>query len=247
MTGNVARALVFVSSLFAVGCEGGTETGNPPFDAKLSYAAYSSRPDVVAVGGGVAPFEVSALWITVGNLSFVMRGTCGAAQRETHSGPGLATDNRATTDPSTERFEMYAGSYCEVDVPFEPAPTALPASAPAELAGHALMIEATLADGTTVSLLDDAPVLVLTPVTGDIAMHAAEPNLLVALDVAKWFDGFDLSGAARDGSVVRITKDENPTLLQRFEARLPTGVALFRDADGDGRIDPGSVPIAIAR
>src|SRR5579871_4215247 len=192
--------------LGAVGCEGGTETGNPPFLAKLSYAAYSSRPETVAIDAAGVPFDVSALWVTIGDLRFVVSGTCGTPHPDARSAPGLGTDNRAVAAPKTANFAMYEGNYCEVDVPFEAAPASLPASAPAELAGNALMIEGVLANGTTISILGDAPSIVLAPSAAGFAMHDSEPNVLVAFDVARWFEGIDFSGAMEQGSVVQVTK-----------------------------------------
>ena len=241
------RIAPLLLTLGALACEGGTETGNPPFDAKLSYAAYSTRPEAVEIGSASAQFDVAALWLTVSDVRFIVSGTCSDAHPETRSAPGLGTDNRAVGDPKTTRFTMYPGRYCGLDVPFEPAGASLPVSAPAELSGHALMIEGTLASGTVVSILGDAPPVALSAAGSDFAMQESEPNILVAFDVAKWFDGLDFSSAVQDGSTVHVTKEQNAALFGQFQSRVAAGVQLFRDVDGDGRVDPGSVPIATGR
>ena len=51
------------------------------------------------------------------------------------------------------------------------------------------------------------------------------------------FNGLAFDGVERelDGSIV-VSAEKNAALLERIEAQLPGALALYRDADGDGRL-----------
>jgi len=51
------KGFLFVLALatWLVGCTGGTETGNPSFEATLTYTAYSSEPSAISVRESGAP------------------------------------------------------------------------------------------------------------------------------------------------------------------------------------------------
>jgi hypothetical protein len=240
-----ARTAPLVAAVMLGGCTGGTETGNPPFEAKLSYTAYSSRPEMVGIGEVGSVLTVSAVWLDLGDVGFVIGGTCAAREAESLVAPGLGVGDHAASKPASTRFTLNTGSYCEVDLPFMPVPDALPDDAPRELTDHSIMLQGTLANGTPFSVLSTTTTTVrLGPPAKDFTLHYESPNVLFTFDVAAWLGALDFSSAAVQGGNVTVSADQNPALLEAFEERLGRGVSLYRDEDGDGHVDSGAVPLA---
>ena len=239
----VAGIMPGALALVLAGCTGGTETGNPPFEAKLSYSAYSSMPDAVAVGNASGEIRVSAVWLDLGDVGFAMANACDGDP--TLHAPGLGVGNHAGSKPASTSFTIEAGSYCAVDLPFVSETRGLPAEAPRELADHSIMLEGTFANGMRFSILSDTSMTVrLGPVGGDFTLQRAMPNSLIGFDVAKWIAGIDWSTGVVEGGTIAIDRDRNPALLGAFEARVAGGVSLFLDENGNGRVEAGAKAIA---
>ncbi len=228
------------------GCSGGTETGNPSFQSELSYTAYSSAPRAVGVRSSAAELTVTHAWIDLDAVALVRSGTCATSSPDAVIVPALGIGDHAAGDHNLTRFELTPGAFCELDLPFVRAPRgALTGNVPAELAEHSVMLAGSLADGTTFSLLSSAsPVVHLVAETGSFAINQGQAQTLITFDVATWLDGLDWDGATRRDGAIFISDTENAQVLAQFEARLASGVALYRDADGDGKLD--TVPERLA-
>jgi hypothetical protein len=239
--------------LFAVaslpsGCTSGTETGNPPFQAELSYAAYSSQPLQVSVREAGTPAVVDNAWLDLASVALVTAGTCGSAAPLTSQIPALGIGDHAAGKHNVTLFQLAAGTYCSLDLPFMLADSrALDGDAPAELVAHSLLIEGSLADGSTFSISSDAtPTVHLVADSGRFEITKDQSNTLIAFDVATWLSGLDWASATRTLGAVQISATENVALLTQFEANLAKGIALYRDADGDGKLDVNPVRLAHA-
>jgi hypothetical protein len=227
------------------GCAG-TETGNPSFDGTMGYDAYSSVPTQVALraaGSDAAPIQVDSAWLVLGNVSFLADGECDGRGELGHAN-ALGAGDHVGSQAATTPFELQAAKLCGVRLPIAEV-AKLPDSAPAELAEHSIVITGTL-DGVQFRIAsavqDD---LLLRADANDFALDDAHSGVLIGFDVAAWLADVDWSAASMDESdTLVIDVDHNASLLTAFEARIAAGVALFRDRDRDGLLDPSSTPIA---
>lgn len=229
------------------GCAGGTETGNPSFQAELSYTAYSSRPLEIGVRDAGTRAEVDNAWLDLDAVALVGAGTCGSGAPDLQTVPALGIGDHASGKHNLTRFELAAGSYCALDLPFVRVPKSDVgvSGQPAELAQHSVMIAGKLADGTRFSILSSAtPIVHLSADAGSFEISPEQAHTLIAFDVAAWLETLDWPSAERAGGEIMISEASNPALLAPFEAALARGVALYRDEDGDGRLDAAPVRLA---
>jgi hypothetical protein len=240
--------LVAAVPLCLWGCAG-TETGNPSYTGTLGYDAYSSSPARVALritgDPGAASIEVSSAWLVLGDVSFLAEGECDGRDTLGHA-KGLGAGDHVGTQAPATRFELLRSQLCGLQLPFQEK-AEIPDSAPAELAGHSILITGVrgreqfrIASGANmnVTLRADAPV---------IELEHTDAGLVIGFDVAQWLESFDWTGVlpADNGELV-IDDEQNPEKLAEFEAHVARGVALFRDRRGDGLLDEGDTPIAHA-
>ena len=241
------RALLTVTlSALAGGCVGGTETGNPPFQAELSYTAYSSAPLLIGVREQGSRAVVESAWLDLGAVALLGAGSCTQPESSTLSVPALGIGDHAAGQHNATRFELTAGEYCALELPFLLAsPSAIQNDVPADLDRHSIMLAGELADGTRFTLLSAAtPRVRLRADAGSFDINRNQAQTLIAFDVAQWLTGLDWAGATRAEGAIHISADDNPALLAQFESNLARGIALYRDADGDGKID--DVPLRLA-
>lgn len=231
------RALLLGVAVAAAGCAGGTETGNPPIQAKLSYAAYSSEPGV-GVREPAATATVASVWLALSDVGFTPGSGCAAEATPRFHAPGIGVGDHASGEPVTTDFTLEPGAYCAVSLPLTLA-TEPPADAPAALRGASVLVTGTLADGTPFVLRSrTTEAFSLRADTGEFSMATGQSDTLLGFDVAVWLGGTDWSSADSAADGITISAEQNPHLLERFEANLPHGVRLFRDREGDGRLDP---------
>ena len=240
----VSRALlVLVPGLLAAlplnACSSGTETGNPSFQAELSYAAYSSQPLAIGVREVASRAVVESAWLDLGAVRLFRAGTCANVEPEAQSLPALGVGDHASGDHNATRFELAASQYCALDLPFaRVAAGAIRDGEPASLEQHSLMIAGLLSDGTPFSILSSAvPTVHLIADAGSFEISPGRANTLIAFDVATWLADLDWQSAQRENGAVVLSADQNPALLAAFESNLARGIALYRDTDGDGRLD----------
>lgn len=251
MLRGVSRAVLGLVTCLAVlapfgGCSGGTETGNPSFQAELSYTAYSSQPLVIGVRQPGSRAVVDSAWLDLDAVVLVNTGSCAAAGPEQVVVPALGVGDHASGKHNLTRFELSTGSYCALDLPFVRVPSgSVQGGQPPELERHSIMIAGALGDGTPFSLLSAAtPTAHLTADAGSFEISRSHAETLIAFDVAAWLSNLDWGSAERTDGAIVISADRNPTLLARFEENLTSGVALYRDADGDGKLDADPVRLA---
>ncbi len=224
-------------------CAGGTETGNPPFTATLSYAAYSSDESVSLRSTG-ASRVVQSVWLDLADVSLRADPACGSSRLESTPVPALGIGDHAAGAHNFTSFEGRVERYCALDLPMLRAPNS--AGAPPDYAGLSVLLTGTLADGTPYRVASRVtPTLRLAADRDSFELSAAESHLLVAFDVAAWLAGVDLESAERSADGISVSETENPALLRLFEANLASGVALYRDA-GDGKWQAASERIAHA-
>jgi hypothetical protein len=233
---------VLALAVLASACAGGTETGNPPLQVKLSYAAYSSDPSV-GIREAAEVATVSSVWLTLAEVGFTPGSGCDD-QNGTFRAPAIGVGDHAGGVPVTTQFALEPGAYCAVALPFTLAEE-LPAEAPASLLGASVLITGTLAAGTAFTIESrTATSFVLQPDTGTFVLERAHADTLLGFDVSAWLAYVDWASAESGSDGIVISAERNSALLARFEANLPRGVRLFRDRDGDGRLDPNAELLA---
>jgi len=223
----VRRTVVIRTTIAALallsGCFG-TETGNPPFAPGVAGGAGGTM--------GIVPvLQLDEGWLAIDDLTFLdacVAGSEGVVVRSEPGALGLGSEPVLETDPVLEE-----GEYCGVRAER----VAWTSAAPSALRGYTLAIDASRPDGTpvrirstrtgTLELLGGAP-FPMSPASGGVLLFVTESLLFNGLA----FDGVEL---ALDGSIV-VSAEKNAALLERIEAQLPGALALYRDADGDGRL-----------
>lgn len=232
--------LPLVLLLATVGCAGsggsGTETGNPLVRGKVSYAGVSSLPEQYGVRQSATIATVDRAWLDLGRASVSRAGGCGLAPGDDVALPALGIGDHAAGAHNFTAYEAQAAKYCSFGLPFELASDA--GAAPEDFTGHSLLLEGTLADGTAFSLASSqAPTLELEAPAEAFELDQSQPDVLVTFDFGAWLSSIDFSAAKESGGRIVIDDASNTELLQRLEMKLASGVALYRDRDGDGALD----------
>lgn len=228
-----ASALLLLGFLGSGGCTGGTETGNPSFTGALSYTGLATSQGPT----------VDNAWLSLDGVAFSSEGCGDATAFEV---PALGVGDHAAGAHNFTTFRISAGRYCGVELPFKRVvdPAELGA-APVELEGRSVLIEGHLADGTAFHVVSAVSLTVaLAPDDASFELSESDAQLLMAFDFSEWLKDLDFESAKRDETGIRISEDENPDLLTAFEEALPRGVLLYRDRDGDGRLDQDAELVA---
>jgi len=223
---------------FGPGCSSGTETGNPSFTAELSYTAYSSAPAIVGVHTAASRARVESAWLDLDRVALSTAGSCALAAPTQIKVPALGVGDHASGVHHFTRFEVDPSAFCALDLPFVQAPgTPVESGEPPSLEQHSIMIAGALPDGTPFTVLSAAtPTLHLVAEQGSFEMGMNNAQMLITFDLAAWLD-LDFDSATRSAGEIVISADQNPLLLAQFESNLASGVALYRDRDGDGTLD----------
>jgi hypothetical protein len=229
-------------ALLAAACtRGGSETGNPARE-QIALALHTSDQNAVALASGSADARIEQAWVAFGRFQFFAAGTCaGLGEASVSAKPFFAAD---LAEPGAKvSLELEPGDYCGIVVPIGRQPRTLPDGAPAQLADHGIVVRGRLADGTRFSIAHPEQDELELAATHDT--FAADPDLLLSFDVARWLHGLDIAGGTRqsDGSV-RIDGEHNVPLLDAFEANVECSLELYRDADGDGQKSKGDPLLA---
>ena len=231
-------------------CSSGTETGNPSLSLSgaLSYTGYSSKPDEFGVREGGTVATVDNAWLDLDAVRVSPDGGCGIAGGEAFSVPGLGVGDHAAGKHNSTEFVAKPGSFCSVGLPFVRVADGVAGGAlPTELGGQSLLLVGKLADGTPFTIKSAAtPVLELRAEGSGFTLSSGQSDVLLAFDFAAWLEDVDFSSAELSDGQIVISADSNPELLAPFEAKLAAGVALYRDRDGDGLIDPDAELLAHA-
>lgn len=230
----------------------GTETGNPSFDGSLGYDAYSSAESVSLAASslaGAVQADVESTWLVLGKVSFVPKtGASCAVSSSADSGPsapGLGAGDHVKTQAPPTQLALVSGLYCGVKLALDRSP-ANTKDIPADLIEHSLLVQGRLDDGRSFELLSalEAELPLRSDTSDGFELDADRAGVLIGFDLASWLEGLPWRNATdTDGKIVADAA-HNPALLAEFEKRLPTGISLFRDADGDGKLDADRVRLA---
>jgi hypothetical protein len=225
-----SRARVLVLALGSVpallAC--GTETGNPE-ELELGYNARTTEPGEVGLQTPADGATVDAVWLRLGPVTLL--GDCARAPAERTFG-GLGFADHAGPEAAFQQLRVPFRSACGLATSLEVGPDA-PADPPG-YAGVALSLEGTLGDGRPFSVASETPLDLYLPLA-DVDL-ADQGSWLVTFDVARWLDVDALT--ALPGDEVRVAADEHADELQAVLARVPEGLAVHHDADGDGQVGP---------
>jgi len=235
--------------LLSSACNSGTETGNPSLSLSgaLSYTGYSSKPADFGVREGGAIATVHNAWLDLDTVSVSPDGACGIAGGEAFSVAGLGVGDHAAGKHNSTTFMAKAGSFCSVGLPFVRASSGAGTNLPAELSGQSLLLVGELADGTPFTIASQAtPVLDLRADGSGFVLSAEQTDVVLAFDFAAWLEDVDFAAAELSDGQIVISSERNSQLLAPLEAKLAAGVALYRDRDGDGLIDPEAELLARA-
>src|SRR6478735_3472795 len=135
-------------------CSGGTETGNPPFQAELSYTAYSSMPSLISVREQSSQAVVESAWLDLDSVSLIGADGCAEVEPRSLSVPALGIGDHASGQHNATVFFAAGSDYCALELPFALAPpSGVLEGVPADLARHSIMLAGALADGTRFTLL----------------------------------------------------------------------------------------------
>jgi hypothetical protein len=232
MTRKLARTLfvVLVGLWLSLACAP-TETGNPSLTTttSASLVAYSSDPNVVALGGS-SGLRVDRLWVAYARIDLY---DCHSGAAETVLTGPLA-DDIAARPPTRYELDTELDSFCRIDIPLELAGSST------TFAGNAMLVEGRRADDVGFSIRSTAlRHFVLDAGPSGVVLGEHAQVLLVAFDLSRWFASVDLDSATvgTDGTI-RIDATENAALLTAFESALDHSASLHRDDDRDGLVDP---------
>jgi hypothetical protein len=233
---SVAR-IGAVAAVLLVGVACGTETGNPE-ELGLAYDARSSEPDAVGLRTPADAAEVDAVWLRLAEVT--LQGDCtGDGSSRVLAGLGFA--DHADPAPVIQRTEVPFTELCGLETSFVTGPA--DPSEPASVAGSSVALEGVLADGRAFAVVldEEVPVSLALP---DVPLPETG-GWLLGFDVATWLDPEAL--AALPDDPVRVDAATHPDLLAALRDRIPLGVGLYDDLDGDGALDPDEEPISRGR
>ncbi len=218
-------------------CTGGTETGNPPFAAALSYTGYSSAPEDYAIREPGRVLSLRRAWLDLGEVRVSTAGGCAIEGTEELTVPALGVGDHAAGGHNYTAFNAQPGAFCTLELPFSRTTSARTGDG-GGIAGHSILLEGELADGTPFSIASDAEAtLRLSAEAGGFTLSADRPDTLVVFDFARWLRDLSFDKAVKTEGAIVISGASNADLLEVFESHLAEGARLYRDADGDGQLD----------
>jgi hypothetical protein len=238
------RTWLLLCALLLCACAG-TETGNPTFMGSLGYAAYTSDASVAALSRDDGATRIEQAWMVLGDVRFVEGDACTSAAGGELAARGIGIGDHATGHGERSDLELPEGRYCGVSFPLIVAGNDV-GTAPMQLARHSIVIVGKRDDGVAFELRSTlAKDLFLEAPRGGFEMDDAGGSVLIGFDVATWLSAVELDRAdpGSDGSVL-IDAAHNPDLLDEFDRNVQRGVALYRDTDASGKVDPKAKPLA---
>ena len=240
-------ALAFTFAILASACNV-TETGNPPFAARMALTSHSSDPATTAIAPGIGSrFTVTSAWVSIGDIRFVRAAICDVPGETEIDVPGPRVHDLALA-PVPIDFTIAGDDYCRVRVPLARTAAPLPAGAPPELDDASIVIVGRRVDGTVVLVRSRRTPEVDTRSRGaPFALSEAANAVLLSFDVARWLAGVDVDAATigTDGRAV-IDDSQNRAQLDAFEANVEAALALYRDLDGNGQLEPAEATTPLA-
>jgi hypothetical protein len=219
----------------------------------LALTAYSTEPTTVGFDNAAA-VRIDAIWIALQDARVWPRTSCKRSSAKAVISGTFTAELISKLVHGSAPAELDLGRYCAFEVQLRRSRGKV-AGAPADLRGASIVIEGRRADGAQFVLrarLETAPLLRANELEG-FTVGDARTSWIVGVDVARWLSGVDLGSAetTADGEdrKVRIDDKTNAELLDRFNANVAGGFALFADRNADRNLDPDerATPIAVGR
>ena len=226
---------------FLLSCTG-TDVGNGDVDVDFTMYNESftlgsiARSDVQSANGFV---DITQGWVSVSDLRLRSGAGCDDEQ-ELELVDSVPVDLFAAgTQEKLAQFDIGDGDYCRFLVKFDGFTGTLPPGAPSELAGSAIVLEGSRADGTKFVLQSEQDhELIFNGRGGEFSITGATNALVVGFDATGLFGWVDLDDAVVDGDgVIQISSKDNKDLLDRFHSNLDVAAELFDDDNGNGDLD----------
>lgn len=223
--------IVWRLSLFGIlspfGCAG-TETGNPSMtrQASLSMVLKSSDPSVAQVcPAGVActssSLNVQSAWLST---DYLEAASC--VGQDDSIVPPAAWD---LLYPVAKSFDTQIPQFCGFRFVTRVGDASL-GNIPAELVGASIWLRVTRVDNVVVDIRSPT---ILDVGNVDPSHPLGNARLVVALDVAAWFEGIDLNALNVDSDgIARVSSTSNPLILQVLEQQTGNN-AILRDEEAD--------------
>lgn len=219
--------------------QGGTDVGNGA-TVELDLSAYEQPPgpgsQSVDLSSGA---RVDAIWMAVDRVRLRPGAECLEDDTEVDlEGPLVADLAGAGLVGGPASFAVQAGPFCRLRVGFHKLEAAVPAGAPAELAGLSILVLGTRSDGVAFQVRSEInEETELDATNGSFELPAGTSPLFLAHDVGPWIGALALDSLA--GSPVVVDKESNADRLAAFEEAVKLSARLFRDQDADGDLSSG--------
>lgn len=242
--GSCCLALAVLSGA----CSSGTETGNPSLTGSLSYTGYSSKPDQYGVREAGSVATVTNAWLALDVVKISPSGDCNIDGGDPFTVPALGVGDHAAGNHNFTPYKAEAGRFCRVVLLFDRASPLIGDEGPDELGGGSLLIVGSLADGTpfTIASISTPLIQLRADAAPGFALAPEEASTLMTFDFAAWLEGVDFAAAERSDGAIMISPTSNSELLLSFEEGLAAGIALYRDRDADGLLEPDAERLAHA-
>lgn len=231
---------VLAGMLAVVGCgpQGGTDVGNGAtvvLDLEGFEQAPAVQPQALDLVDGT---RIDGLWMVVDRVRFRPGADCAGEDPESDvDGPLVADLIGGGFVGGRVSFSVPAGPFCRLRVGFHRLEEAVPAGAPAELAGQSILVRGARADGVPFTVASElGEELELKARGGAFTLPEGESPLVLGYEVGSWIAALDLGGLS--GPTILIDKNGDTVRLEAFEAAVKDSAELFKDEDGDGALSP---------
>jgi hypothetical protein len=229
-------SLVSLSS--GCGPRSGTDVGNGAtvtFDAHGFERKPKAQERSLVLGSGD---RVDELWIVVEKFRLSQGGACDTdedVEDVAAEGPFVAEVLEGGIVGALPTADLTAGDYCRLRLDLhELREDEVPAGAPADLAGYAVLVRGERADGVPFVVRSKQGVeFKLDAKSGSFEVADGLPFLL-GLELGSLIGSLEL--ATLDGPSIVVDPETNPDQLKAFRDALRESVRLFEDQDRDGAL-----------
>jgi len=228
----------------AHGCDS-THIGNPPEQPDINPLATASIiVTALAAESGqglhvpTREAGIDTAWVVLSDIQLTPADDCTDEAQIDIEGPIVVDLLSGTTLPSVPMLSRPAGVYCRMKFKLQRKPNAtLPVGSPPELETLSVWVEGHRSDGVPFVLEEDKPNnIVLDSDEGRLELLEGEQQLVLAFDLDAWLAP-ELLDAIPDDGPIHINATEQRELYLGFQKQLRLSPSLFRDGNGDGRLD----------
>lgn len=209
--------------------------GNGIASVSLQLSAYEEATQGLPLPDGG---HVDAVWMAVGRVRFQPGTSCTGDDNEVDiQGPLIADLVSRGVIPQVPKLSQVPGSVCRFRLEYNKVdPKAVPAGAPAGIADASILIQGSRGDGvpfTVTSRVGDQ--VDLSSKNGAFPVNSGQNPLFLAYEITPWITALDLSSLK--GPSIEVNDQVNKDRLDAFESALKQSARLFRDENGDGKLD----------